>query len=280
MALPNQGNSISLSQINTELGRAANAQVSLNTAEDGTYSPINQCSIFRPSATNPASLSEWFAYNHTIPCIYYNCTGYSNVSYQEACSGTIACVPTIASHDYVIVRLRWPTTSGSDLDIIASFTNTGVGGVQGNTIGYGQGSYTVPDNTTLVQDAFVYWNGDNTSSGVEAFSVNYGRLLNVYPGITDNPIRFRLNAWWFGNRLTGEITVEFYAFSGGYPTVGSQFNMLPGGGSVLTDYVKLNVVVTANRSEAGGVPITFANSQTLGYLNYDPVSKTATFTQS
>lgn len=73
MALPNPGSSISLSQINTELGRASNAQVSLNTAEDGGYVPINLCSQFKPRAANPAKFSEWYKYNHSAPCnLCYN----------------------------------------------------------------------------------------------------------------------------------------------------------------------------------------------------------------
>lgn len=73
MALPASGNSISLSQINTELGRSATAQVSLNTAEDNGYVAINGCSLYRPRAANPAKFSEWFSYNHAATCNYcYN----------------------------------------------------------------------------------------------------------------------------------------------------------------------------------------------------------------
>lgn len=73
MALPNPGSSISLSQINTELGRSSTATVSLNTAEDGGYVPINLCSQFKPRAANPAKFSEWYKYNHTAPCnLCYN----------------------------------------------------------------------------------------------------------------------------------------------------------------------------------------------------------------
>ena len=73
MALPNPGNSISLSQINTELGRSSNAQISLNTAEDSGYVAINGCSQYRPRAANPAKMSEWYRYNHSATCYYcYN----------------------------------------------------------------------------------------------------------------------------------------------------------------------------------------------------------------
>lgn len=69
MALPNSGNSISLSQINTELGRSSNAQISVNTAEDSGYVAINKCSAKRPKPSNAASFSEWFGYDHSATCI-------------------------------------------------------------------------------------------------------------------------------------------------------------------------------------------------------------------
>jgi hypothetical protein len=61
--LPTSG-SISLSQINTELGRAGNTLISLDAAENGSYGAINQNSTVKPSSTNPAAMSEWRGYNH------------------------------------------------------------------------------------------------------------------------------------------------------------------------------------------------------------------------
>jgi len=76
MALPNPGSSISLSQINTELGRSANAQIGVNLAENGSYVAINKCSPYRPYAPNPAKFSEWYKYNHNATCV--NCWNGSN----------------------------------------------------------------------------------------------------------------------------------------------------------------------------------------------------------
>lgn len=275
MAIPNQGGSLSFSQLITELNRTPQTTFSLYAAENGAYGAINQCSYYRPStASSYAALSEWFSYDHTAPCVYYYCLGYSNTSVTEACQGTVSCTPSIAVHDYVIIRFSWAATAGDDLDIVCGFINTGVSGVQDNTVGYGQGNDTVPDNTP-VSTAYVFWNDDNTDSGVEALSVNFTKLLADYPSISDNPLRFRINAWWFQQRLDGIINLEFLAYSGGTPLVGTQFNMLPGLGSTISDYVKLTINVTATNTGGGA---TFNNTQTLGYINYNRTTKTATFT--
>ena len=67
MTLPSSGQ-ISMSQINTELGRTSTAEISLDTAENGGYATINTCSPSYPSSGNPASMSEWYSYNHAATC--------------------------------------------------------------------------------------------------------------------------------------------------------------------------------------------------------------------
>ena len=64
MALQYSG-SISMGQINVELGRIFSTTISLNTAEDGGYGAINTLSESYPLGGNPAAMSEWYGYNHT-----------------------------------------------------------------------------------------------------------------------------------------------------------------------------------------------------------------------
>jgi hypothetical protein len=61
MALQSSGQ-ISMGDINVELGRTRTAIISLDTAENGGYVTIN---ANKPSATNPATISEWYSYNHS-----------------------------------------------------------------------------------------------------------------------------------------------------------------------------------------------------------------------
>ena len=81
MALQSSG-SISMSQINSELQRSSTSTISLDAAENGSYATINTCSSSRPSSGNPASMSEWYSYNHTAAC----CTAYGTY-YSQYCSG-------------------------------------------------------------------------------------------------------------------------------------------------------------------------------------------------
>lgn len=81
-----------MNQIRAELGIPSQAPLSLDTAENGGYVAINQCSSSRPSSANPATISEWYGYNHTINCCggatCYTHSGYSlDANCTAACSG-------------------------------------------------------------------------------------------------------------------------------------------------------------------------------------------------
>jgi hypothetical protein len=110
--VPGGGQTISMSQINTELGRLPTATISLNTAEDGGYVPINPCSTYKPSASNPASMDEWHGYNHSLSCVIPCGTTQSNLE-PAACE-----VPTIKTVDLGgltsgLVSIPWTFTLGS-----------------------------------------------------------------------------------------------------------------------------------------------------------------------
>jgi hypothetical protein len=70
MTLQSSG-AISLSQINTELGRSSTATISIDSAENGTYSAINITSPSRPNGSRPNSFSEWYSYNHINNEVFY-----------------------------------------------------------------------------------------------------------------------------------------------------------------------------------------------------------------
>ena len=71
MALAASGQ-ISISQINTELGRTSTtANTSLTQCSDGTNGTINTANATadRPNTTAPHSMSEFYSYNHTLSSV-------------------------------------------------------------------------------------------------------------------------------------------------------------------------------------------------------------------
>jgi len=62
MTMPSSG-TISMGQINNELGRATSAQIGLDGAENGSYGAIAPYSPTIPSTSNPAYMSKWYGYN-------------------------------------------------------------------------------------------------------------------------------------------------------------------------------------------------------------------------
>lgn len=86
MALPSSGQ-VSFNDIRVELGVPSQEPVSIDAAENGTYATINQCSAQKPSATNPASVQEWWGYDHTATAsIFLTNTEGSSATSAEACA--------------------------------------------------------------------------------------------------------------------------------------------------------------------------------------------------
>lgn len=114
MALQRTGQ-IGLGDINVELGRARTAQISLDTAENGGYFPINVNSRFRPNATNPAAISEWYGYNHerlvvvnpTVPFVWqYTNESASTFPFEIFVNGTLTVSTPITSAAFFEVPIN------------------------------------------------------------------------------------------------------------------------------------------------------------------------------
>lgn len=87
MTLPAAYATISMGDINVELGRSRTAYISLNSAEAGAYAEINTNSTSRPSPSDPATMSEWYGYNHSAaPAVTYTWNGMWWL--DNPCSGT------------------------------------------------------------------------------------------------------------------------------------------------------------------------------------------------
>jgi hypothetical protein len=63
MAISSNGQ-VSASDINTELGRSASSQKSLDDARRGNYAQINQVNEDKPPISGQVSYSDWRGYDH------------------------------------------------------------------------------------------------------------------------------------------------------------------------------------------------------------------------
>ena len=73
MALQSSGQ-IKMSELNTEFGLAAERQLRLKDASDGTVATINtnNASSDRPDGTAPHAISEFYSYDHSAAAAYSN----------------------------------------------------------------------------------------------------------------------------------------------------------------------------------------------------------------
>lgn len=127
MPLPLSGQ-LCMSQIRAELGIPSQAPFCLDTAENGGYVAINQCSPYKPSSGNPACISEWYGYCHTCPCTpsvtptlpLGECWQITNSNSSE-----YLCVTYIARDGTSTFTNLGPAGSGGETSVICIKANTG-----------------------------------------------------------------------------------------------------------------------------------------------------------
>ena len=95
MTLPPPGNPLSFYDINIELGRNGTASIGIDNAENGDYGAINKCASPFPNSSNPASINEWYSYNHNAGTTEIGVVDYSATSCAAACALGIAGVWTL-----------------------------------------------------------------------------------------------------------------------------------------------------------------------------------------
>jgi hypothetical protein len=121
MPLPAAFATLSMGDINVELGRARTSSISIDTAENGGYGAINQNSPSRPSSNNPAAISEWYSYNHSAGPSN-SVTFSSGFSYTGSSSGSFSGTVTIVGASATF-NARSTSTGNFSTD-----TNINIGG--------------------------------------------------------------------------------------------------------------------------------------------------------
>ena len=195
MTVPASG-SLSLGRIRQELqngnysgGPYTSAATGLDTAENGGYATINTCSTLRPSATNPASMSEWYGYNHLASC------GPSAYAYSDGGS-------SISQNMLYANSLNWETrVSSSRPSINSQFSisfwikRASADSSQGYILGWNapSGDY-IMINWVAMEDPnnpgtflnYMYLNADAAAGGFLSSGVNFSDSNNAFiTGVSD-----------------------------------------------------------------------------------------------
>lgn len=164
MALPASGQ-ISMSQINTELGRSSTSTISIDTAENGGYATINVNSTSRPSATNPASMSEWYSYNHSAaPARSISFSSLYSLGYTGSASGTVTITGGSYTFQAAASLYYGGGTVSSNITVNGNSRSTSRGGASGTnysttfTLGPGTYSYSLSASVSSGSGGSAYIN--------------------------------------------------------------------------------------------------------------------------
>ena len=144
--------------------------------------------------------------------------------------------------DFAIIRYIWKEDSwgDNDLDTRTAVFGTGNSSIDGDTVGFGQGSNKVLSGTST----YLNWGGDNTTGGTESVLIDF-RQLSVDFDVDTFTIDLRAH-WYTGSATQGTCFLQLATYVGG--------EMLPFG----TDFVNV-----------GGAENSIRNVETLLTANYN-----------
>jgi hypothetical protein len=177
---------ISMGDINVELGRARTSNISLDAAENGS---INANSPSKPSASNPASISEWYSYNHSATAPSIVITSYSAGNIYFTVSGT--------GYAPSSLTVKTSTTSSSGPWTLNTASPTSPRSVTPPTLTTWY-QLEDPSRLSVVSNVYQYLKTDNTAPPSPTLTGSYnnpGRALTLsWNAVTDpsSPVTYKL----------------------------------------------------------------------------------------
>lgn len=179
---------------------------------------------------------------------------------------------TLREFDYLIIKYRWFSYSGTDLDTRTCIEGTLDTAIDNKYVGWARGD--INGNKRYVgniNDPYIIWGGDNLSSvGEEHVLVNFKKLANDKPLIID--FFARLRAFWYGSKNTGDVQIEFETYLGG--TMSSSGISFVNNGGQLIDKVTNDVIVNLLRTSVS-TPPNQIDGDDLGRIKYNKLTKKA-----
>lgn len=153
--------------------------------------------------------------------------------------------------DYAVIRYIWDSLAGRDLDTRTYLSNPPR---NNEVVGWGR----LPNDLT-----YLFWNSDNTGSGVEGILVDITALKRDFP--VHKLFEVDLGAFWYGEKASGNVTLEVETYRGGSMQA-SGYNWVNNGGT-LVQSSKLKTRVDFQTKD----PSTIGNR--LGILRYNTETK-------
>lgn len=235
-------------------------EITTTTAASDTLEPYIQ---LNDDASSDSQNLDLTTHINTFVNKSYN---QDNIRYEINISDNTVENP-LPDFDYLIIKYIWGSGAGRDLDTFSGFQNTGTS-YDNDLVGYGQNSNPKIPAAATDDDAYIRWGGDNTGDGPESILINIKKFI-LDAVTTANPIEVRFNAVWWGERLTGDVTVEYTAYKGGtMALVGNEF-VNTGGAVVANASVSKNVDTLSTSAN-------IANSTPVAVLRFDPTTLTGT----
>jgi hypothetical protein len=189
--------------------------------------------------------------------------GFSNIDNPgiDGRSEWLFATPTFREFDYAIVRYKWDSLSGTDLDTRTGLINTGTS-YDSQRVGF---CYDSIIYNQLATAYYIEWGGDNTSdTGPEACLIDFSVISTDFPLLSQ--IEIKLSAVWYGQRFSGDVILEFETYLGGVMTP-SGLDFINVGG-VLKNSIQVSGNVVADTTSC-------IEGDCIQTLIYDVGSKTA-----
>ena len=117
---------------------------------------------------------------------------------------------TISFVDFTSIQLRyiWNSSDGRDYDTATWYSNSPVSSMNNYKVGWQWNSSYAP---------YIYWGGDNTSSGAECVMLNIEAFNEAgYGEQMPDTLMMYFDGNWYGTRNSGNVTIECTAYKGGF----------------------------------------------------------------
>ena len=153
---------------------------------------------------------------------------------------------TFKNVDYLVFRYNFTNENGRDLDTRTELISP----VARGPIGFGR--------NINYDSQYLRWGGDNTGYGVECILIDLKKIKEDFPTTTD--VVFKCGAWWYGERVDGNMNMNAEGYKGGVMNLDSpNYNFVNSGGILQGTYSFQTVNIQIPPS--GGPGINDANFQ-------------------